>query len=175
MTKHHPVLRAAALGLLAAFISTVSVSQGAERGAKPSTNRGECLGAMRRVLREGGFENSLDCKRDTLAIHRVGVISIGGHRYGIYEYEYGTPPVCPGCAEHGGCILVITRDGVYFGSYYSLDGHILVSDTSIIIVSENGDDVGVIQFTDSGPPKVAYYDGNLHELALGKKFSDLGH
>jgi len=152
-----------ATGLAAAVMTTAS--HAAERSTNPSSGTGECLGAMGAVLRKGGFTRSLNCKRDTLTIHRVGVIKIGGHQYGVYKYEYSTPPVCPGCAEHGGRVIVITRDGVYLGSYHSLDGELLVSDTSIIVISDNGDAVGVIQFTSSGPPKVVHYDGYLHELS----------
>jgi hypothetical protein len=157
-----PRLRALGGIALNAVCLAFALSAGAAFSAN-TTRAVWCLGGLESALAIGGFSGSLDCRDDQISVKEVGVLSIGGHSYSVYDYRYRLAPT-PGGAVHGGQrVLVIDDHRRYVGQYALTLLHSLSVQKQSIIVEPAGQG-GQISFLPEGPPEKAYVDGEVLHL-----------
>ena len=114
---------------------------------------------IRPLLRNQGFDHPLN-GRET--IKYVGHIAQGRNDFQIYTYD---GVFRAAVVDHGVSRLIVILNGsVFVGEYTSsLPTRCKVRGQEVVC------DAGVIAFTPRGPPREAFFDGDIQEIEFGDK------
>ena len=128
-----------------------------------------CLGAIEPALVSGGFSGSVDCKKDELALRKIGTVRSAGRIFAIYDYRYRLAPACKGCARRGGQRIIFMSKGRYIGQYKPnrVRGAIERGKLILTPITYEGALDGppvAIKFTHRGPPERVWFDWEVHSL-----------
>jgi hypothetical protein len=123
----------------------------------------ECLKGLAPALKTGSFSGSTNCKHDSLAITKVGVIKSRPHRFTVYDYHYRLKPACAKCAVHGGQRIIVMRDGHYLGQFKPDQASRAIRGRNLILFHAQGatgqKSSAIVRFSSGGPPKYIFFEG----------------
>ena len=103
---------------------------------------------------------------DQLYTKSLGRIQAGGHNFALYELTFSLRPVATGGTYHGGSLLLVLRDGRYWGRLNGFDElKPKVTGAALVLTAEGPTKGGrrswAIRFTAAGPPRRTLADGQF--------------